>query len=145
MHDMASIEQIQYVKAPITDVFRALTTAEGLAAVWTDDLSVVPRQGAVNTFKFGNGKPDKMKIAELTPNKRVVWDCVDSDPEWIGTEISFELEDRGSSIAVTLKQDKWRAVTEFYRSCNYNWGIFLLSLKGYCEDGKGMPYQDRKF
>jgi uncharacterized protein YndB with AHSA1/START domain len=142
---MASIDQIQYVKAPIADVFRALTTAEGLAAVWTDDLSVVPSQGAVNTFKFGNGKSDKMKVAELTPNKRVVWDCIDSDPEWIGTEISFELEDRGGSVAVTLKQDKWRAVTEFYRSCNYNWGIFLLSLKGYCEDGKGVPYQDRKF
>jgi uncharacterized protein YndB with AHSA1/START domain len=142
---MASIDHIQYVKAPITDVYRALTTQEGLAAVWTDDLSVIPRQGAVNTFKFGNSKPDQMKVAELTPNKRVVWDCVDSDPEWIGTEISFELDDRGGSVAVTLKQDKWRAVTEFYRSCNYNWGIFLLSLKGYCEDGKGLPYQDRKF
>lgn len=71
--------------------------------------------------------------------------CLNSDPQWIGTEISFDLEQRPGKVAVTLRQAKWRAITEFYRFCNYNWGIFLLSLKGYCENGVGMPYQDRKF
>jgi uncharacterized protein YndB with AHSA1/START domain len=142
---MPSIELVQYVKAPIEQVFAALTTQPGLAAVWTDHLDVAPELGAVNSFHFGDGKPDKMKLAELIPNKRVLWHCMDSDPQWIGTEISFDLEQRQGKVAVTLKQDKWRAVTEFYRFCNYNWGIFLLSLKEYCEDGRGMPYQDRKF
>lgn len=142
---MPSIEHIQYVKAPIEQVFAALTTQAGLAAVWTDNLSVTPEVGAINSFAFGSGKPDQMKVVELLPNKRQLWHCLDSDPEWIGTEISFDLEPRKGKVAVTLKQEKWRAVTEFYRFCNYNWGVFLLSLKGYCEDGKGMPYQDRKF
>ena len=142
---MHSIEQIQYVKAPIGAVFDALTTEAGLAAVWTDQLAVTPALGAVNTFHFGAGKPDKMKVVSFEREKRVVWECIDSDPQWIGTEISFALEQRNGKVAVTLKQEKWRAMTEFYRFCNYNWGIFLLSLKGYCEDGKGMPYQDRKF
>lgn len=142
---MPSIEQIQYVKAPIEKVFAALTTEAGLAAIWTDHLSVTPEIGAVSSFHFGAGKPDRMKIAELVPNRRQVWHCIDSDPQWIGTEISFDLEQRNGKVAVTLKQDKWRAVTEFYRFCNYNWGVFLLSLKGYCEDGKGLPYQDRRF
>lgn len=142
---MPSIEQVQYVKAPIGKVFAALTTEPGLAAVWTGELSVTPALGAVNTFHFGEGKPDRMKVVAFEPDRRVIWECVDSDPQWIGTKISFDLEQRSGKVAVTLKQAKWRAVTEFYRFCNYNWGVFLLSLKGYCEDGKGMPYQDRKF
>lgn len=142
---MHSIEQVQYVKAPIEQVFAALSTEAGLASVWTDDLDVSPELGAVNRFQFGAGKPDLMKVTEFLPNKRIVWECIDSDPQWIGTEISFDLEQRKGKVAVTLKQEKWRERGEFYRFCNYNWGIFLLSLKGYCEDGKGMPYQDRKF
>ncbi|MBL8709089.1 MAG: SRPBCC domain-containing protein [Rhodospirillaceae bacterium] len=142
---MYSIEQIQYVKAPIEAVFAALTTERGLAAIWTDHLSVTPALGAINTFHFGEGKPDRMKVAIFEPDNRVVWECIDSDPQWVGTEISFHLEQRKGKVAVTLKQEKWRELTEFYRFCNYNWGIFLYSLKGYCEDGKGLPYQDRRF
>ncbi|GGM93953.1 hypothetical protein GCM10010967_28860 [Dyadobacter beijingensis] len=32
----------------------------------------------------------------------------------------------------------WRELTEFYQWCNYNWAMFLLSLKDYCEKGKGL-------
>lgn len=142
---MANIEHVQYLKAPISKVYEALATEKGLAAVWTDALAYRPELGAINEFRFGDEKPDRMKITELVENERQVWHCIDSDPQWIGTEISFDLEQRKGKVAVTLRQMKWREVTEFYRSCNYNWGIFLLSLKQYCEDGKGMPYQDRTF
>lgn len=142
---MAKIEQIQYVKAPIGEIFQALTTEAGLAEIWTDHLSVKPGLGAINHFHFGDGKPDKMEVVEWLPDQRVVWKCRDSDPQWIDTEISFDLAQRKGKVAVTLKQSNWREVGEFYRFCNYNWGIFLYSLKGYCEDGKGLPYQDRTF
>lgn len=97
---MPSIEQVQYMKAPIDTVFAALTTQAGLAAIWTDRLSVTPQIGAENVFHFGDGKPDRMRIVELVPSQRQVWHCVDSDPQWIGTEISFDLEQRQGKIAV---------------------------------------------
>ena len=139
-----NIEHLLVIKTASSIVYEALTTQNGLAEVWTRELIVKPVVGFVNEFRFGKDV-DKMKITRLTENRLIVWDVIDSDPEWIGTVISFALEEKNGATVITLKQEKWREVTDFYRSCNYNWGFFLLSLKSYCEKGKGMPYQEREF
>lgn len=59
--------------------------------------------------------------------------------------ISFDIEEKNGKSFITLRHMNWKEVTPFYRSCNYNWAIFLYSLKSYCEDGNGIPYQKRKF
>ncbi|MFB9277604.1 hypothetical protein [Cohnella cellulosilytica] len=86
-----------------------------------------------------------MKIEELIANEKVVWQCIDSDAEWIGTIISFDIQEKNGKSFITLRHMNWKEVTPFYRSCNYNWAFFLYSLKCYCEDGEGIPYHKRKF
>lgn len=140
---MADIEHIQYLNAPASVVYEALTTHKGLSAVWTTELAVEAKVGAVNEFRFGPDDTTRMKVLELVPNRRVLWECVDSDPEWVGTKVGFELEERDGKVALTLRHMDWREVTEFYRWCNYNWAMFLYSLKQYCEEGGGTPYQRR--
>lgn len=142
---MANIEHIQYVNVPVSTVYAALTTEKGLAEVWTRELSFEARLGAVNTFSFGDEAPTLMEISELSPDRKMVWRCVASDPEWGGTHVSFELAESGGKTAVVLRHTDWREVTEFYRFCNYNWAIFLFSLKRYCEEGVGMTFQERRF
>ncbi len=142
---MEKIEHINYIKSPIAKVYEALTTQEGLAAVWTEELIVKPTLGFVNEFGFGDNYGTKMKITKLSPNKEIQWECIASDPEWVGTGVSFELREKDGVTAVVLKHFDWRELTEFYQWCNYNWGMFLLSLKSYCEDGQGTSYQKRKF
>lgn len=142
---MYHIEQIQYIRVPAAKVFEVLTTAAGLAAVWTDKLIVNPGLGGVNEFDFNDNYATKMKVAELEENKRVRWECMASDPEWTGTSISFDLSEKNGVTSLVLKHQNWRELTEFYRACNYNWAMFLYSLKSYCEDGKGMNYQQRKW
>jgi uncharacterized protein YndB with AHSA1/START domain len=142
---MHNIEQLNYINAPLTAVYQALTTSEGLAEVWTKKLEVKPEVGFVNTFDFDEGYLTRMKITELTPDKRVVWECIASDAEWVGTTITFELSEENNKTAVILKHSSWRELTDFYRWCGYNWAIFLFSLKTYCENQKGLPYQERSF
>jgi uncharacterized protein YndB with AHSA1/START domain len=142
---MANIEHIQYVNAPAARVFATLTQEEGLAEIWTKTLSVEAKLGAVNEFRFGDEQPTLMKITELETAKRLMWHCVDSEPEWVGTDVSFDLTEENGKTAVTLKHMNWREVTEYFRSCNYNWAMFLYSLKTYCEAGEGLPYQKRNF
>jgi len=142
---MANIEHIQYINSPSARVFAALTQAEGLAEIWTKTLSVDAKLGAVNEFRFGDEAPTLMKITELENAKRIMWYCVDSEPEWVGTDVSFDLTEENGKTSVTLKHMNWRAVTEYFRSCNYNWAMFLYSLKTYCEAGEGLPYQRRAF
>jgi hypothetical protein len=86
-----------------------------------------------------------MRVDELVTDKKILWQCVDSDPEWIGTTISFNLEEKNGKTSIIFRQMNWENVTAFYRLCNYNWAIFLYSLKQYCEEGVGLPYHKRKF
>jgi uncharacterized protein YndB with AHSA1/START domain len=142
---MEKIEHINYIKSPIADVYKALITQAGLGAVWTEELIVKSELGFINEFNFGDNDNTKMKVVELVQNQRVLWECVNSDPEWVGTKISFDLTEKNGVTSVVLMHFDWRELTEFYRWCNYNWAMFLLSLKSYCEDGEGTPYQKRKF
>lgn len=142
---MADIEHLQIVKASAAEVYFALTTAKGLSEVWTNELTVHEQVGAINDFQFGSDDLTKMQIVELNPGERIEWLCVESDPQWVGTSVTFELEEKKGKTYVTFRHTNWEAVTDFYRFCNYNWAMFLYSLKLYCEEGQGMPYQRRKF
>lgn len=142
---MPNIEHLQIINVSSSIVYDALTTSQGLSEVWTNELTVHNQTGLINEFHFGSNDITKMQILELVRNSRVVWKCVDSDPEWIDTLVSFEIEEKNQKSYITLKHSNWRELTTFYRFCNYNWAMFLYSLKTYCEDGAGLPYQKRKF
>ncbi|HEV7380890.1 MAG TPA: SRPBCC domain-containing protein [Dyadobacter sp.] len=142
---MESIEQTNYIKVPVHTVYHALTTQEGLGEVWTKKLKVKAEIGFINEFDFDEEELTTMKVIDLQENKKIVWECLASDPEWVGTGISFELSERNEITVITLKHFNWRQRTEFYRSCAYNWAMFLFSLKIYCENQKGLPYQERVF
>ncbi|TDQ36616.1 SRPBCC family protein [Aureibacillus halotolerans] len=131
-----NIEHLLKVKAPIADVYRTLTTEKGLAAMWTRDLRVSEDVGGVSEFRFApdDDKTD-MRIDQLVPNQKVVWFCIDSHPEWIGTKISFDLTETAGVTTIILRHMEWRDVTDYYRLCNYHWAMFLLNLKQYCEKG----------
>ena len=115
---MESIEQINYIKAPISTVYNALTTEEGLGRVWTKKLTVKPEIGFINEFDFDEEYLTKMKINDLQENKKVVWECTESDKEWVGTGISFELSENQGVTNVLLKHFNWRELTDFYRWCS---------------------------
>ncbi|AWW29401.1 SRPBCC domain-containing protein [Echinicola strongylocentroti] len=130
---MESIEQINYIKTPIETVYNALVTESGLSEIWTKKLKVKPEIDFVNEFDFDEGYTTKFKIIELIENNKIVWECVVSDEEWIGTKVSFELTEKDSITTVSLKHYHWRERTDYYRWCSYNWAMFLNRLKSYCE------------
>lgn len=142
---MANIEHLMVVKGPVHQVYEALTTREGLSEVWTDDLQYEAAVGAVNEFRFGPYDTTRLKVVELVPVCKVQWECVfaDSEPEWIGTTITFELKETNGKTVVELNHANWKEASACYRSCNYHWAMVLLSLKQYCEGGRGTPCRKR--
>ena len=142
---MVAIEHLLQIRASRAKVYEALTTQEGLGATWTTKLQVKPEIGFENEFNWGEEYITKMQILELRPDEKVLWECTESDPEWIGTFICFKiLVEKEGVTTLILKHYNWQEVTDYYRSCNYNWAIFLLSLKQYLEEGKGEPYRERQ-
>jgi len=123
-----------------TQVYWALTDQEGLAGWWTRNVNAPPGVGAVIEFRFDDKGFNDMKVLELSPGKRVRWQCVDGAKEWIGTELSFELSEKDGGTVLLFAQRGWKEQVEFMHYCSTKWATYLLSLKNLCESGKGTPY-----
>ncbi|MFC3108647.1 SRPBCC domain-containing protein [Undibacterium arcticum] len=129
------------IKSSLDEVYKALSTRDGLAAWWTNNTQGESKVGGV--FRFSAGGSDvggfDMKVLELHPAKRVLWQVVDGPAEWIGTKISWELKQDGEYSIVLFKHQDWKEPVEFMHHCSTKWAIFLMSLKSLLETGKGAP------
>ena len=121
------------------DVYGALATVEGLSGWWTRDTRGESKVGGVMQFRFGTGGFD-MKVRELGPAKRVLWQVIDGPEEWVGTKISFDLKQNDDWTIVLFKHEGWKETVEFMHHCSTKWAVFLLSLKSRLETGKGAPW-----
>lgn len=124
-------------------VYKAITEPDGIAGWWTKQVKIKPEVGFIAEFDFGSKYHNEMIIAELDENIKVEWECIEGDEEWVGTRFIFELEEKEGNTMLRFSQIEWRDATDFFASCNYQWGWYMTSLKNYCETGKGQPFQDR--
>ena len=140
---MADILHRVGIKSSLDEVYKALTTREGLAAWWTNNTQGESKVGGVIQFRFSAGGVEiggfDMKVLELHPAKRVLWQVVDGPAEWIGTKISFDLKQAGDYAIVLFKHEGWKEPVEFMHHCSTKWAIYLMSLKSLVETGKGTP------
>ena len=143
---MADILHRVGIKSSLDEVYKALTAREGLAAWWTNNTQGESKVGGVLQFRFIAGGSEigffDMKVLELHPAKRVLWQVVGGPEEWIGTKVSFDLKQAGDHAIVLFKHQDWKEPVEFMHHCSTKWAIFLMSLKALLETGKGRPSPD---
>ena len=127
----------------INDVYRALTTRDGLAGWWTTNTDGEGDQvGNIVKFRFEDKGGFDMKVKKLNAPHEVEWEVIDGPEEWIGTTINFELKQDNDSVIVLFKHLNWKEPAEFMHHCSTKWAIFLMSLKSLIETGKGNPSPD---
>ena len=99
------------------------------------------KPGGVIQFRFSmRGEPKgiiDMKVLELVPGKRVLWQVVDGPKEWIATKVSFDLRQEGDYCLVFFKHEGWKEQVDFMHHCSTKWGSYMMSLKALVETGKG--------
>ena len=134
------------IKAPLQAVYQALATREGAAGWWTVDTRGESTVGGTLKFVFtADGKElggFDIEVRELVPNRRVLWHVAGGPPEWVGTQISFDLKQEDDFAVILFKHEGWREPVEFMSHCSTKWATFLMSLKAYVETGKGLPSPD---
>src|SRR4051812_23419885 len=91
---MAEIRHNVVIKATPEKIYKAITTQEGLANWWAKQTTAKPEIGFVNTFTFGTFQ-NEMKVTILNLNKKIEWQFNSSIEEWVDTNISFQLEEKG--------------------------------------------------
>jgi uncharacterized protein YndB with AHSA1/START domain len=129
------------IAAPPAEVYRSLSTLEGLGTWWTRTLSGDPDPGGRLSFFFGNPEPGAvMEVVESTIDQRVTWRCVEGPDEWLDTTVVFELAEVDGETVVRFAHAGWREPVEFMSHCCTKWGLFLLGLKAGHEGGKATPF-----
>ena len=140
---MADILHRVGIRSSLDDVYEALTTREGLAGWWTSKTQGEGNVGGVLQFRFDAGGVEiggfDMKVLELQPASRVLWQVVAGPEEWVGTRVSWELRQEGDYSILLFKHQDWKEPLEFMHHCSTKWATYLMSLKALLETGKGAP------
>ena len=143
---MADILHRVGIRSSPDQVYQALATPEGVAGWWTRDSRGDSKVGGSLSFVFSADGVElggfKMKIIELEPSTRVRWEVLDGPEEWIGSTITFDLEQEDDYCIVLFKHEGWKEPVEFMHHCSTKWAVFLMSLKSLLETGKGAPSPD---
>ncbi len=130
------------VDAPISEVYEAIATREGLSQWWTNDVVGEDRVGGRLEFRFGG--PDRvavMEVVEATSPSHVVWRGAEGGPsEWVDTTFEFDLHTAGDETVVLFTNAGWREPVEFMHHCTTAWASYLLSLKHGLEGDKAAPF-----
>jgi uncharacterized protein YndB with AHSA1/START domain len=132
------------IQAPVSKVYAALATIDGLSGWWTRDTTGDARPGGAIDFRFrsADGKDIGgfgMDVLEQEPGHRVRWRVKDGPAEWLGTEIDFELTQEDGYTIVHFGHRQWQADGDFMAHCSTKWATFLLSLRDMVETGQGRP------
>jgi len=121
------------------DVYKALTTLEGLSGWWTTTIyGEAEKVGGVIQFRFNAGGFD-MDVVDLEDDKYVLWRVIDGPEEWIGTMIHFDIRKEANWTIILFSHWGWGEPGEFMHHCSTKWAVFLLSLKALLESGAGTP------
>jgi uncharacterized protein YndB with AHSA1/START domain len=132
------------IKAPISKVYAALATIDGLAGWWTRETTGSSKVGGNIGFVFHMPTGEEiggfeMEVLELATDQKVRWRVKNGPEEWIGTDIAFSLSRQDDYSIVMFSHRKWRDEVEFMAHCSTKWATFLLSLRDLVETGEGKP------
>jgi Activator of Hsp90 ATPase homolog 1-like protein len=134
------------IRSSVAQVYQAISSREGGAGWWTTNTTGEGKTGGVLRFAFSAGGVEigsfEMKVLELQPSRRVMWEVMKGPVEWIGTKVSFDLRQSGEYSIVIFKHQGWKEPVEFMHHCSTKWAMYLMSLKAFVETGKGLPNPD---
>ena len=131
------------IRAPVADVYQAVATVDGVAAWWTEETSGESSEGKAMSVCFRSngveiGRMD-FDVVRLIPEEEVRWRITAGPPEWIGTDVTFELSQQDEHTVLLFGHRNWKESVEFTAHCSMKWATFLLSLRELVETGKGRP------
>ena len=130
------------IEATPQEVYCALTTEAGLSAWWTTKVTVEPGEGGVIRFTFHGDFHPHMLQNSLHPARFVEWRCVDGHPNWRDDTFTFSLREQGEETSLQFVQRYSQELDDdTYGTYNFKWGYYLNSLKRFCEEETGAPFE----
>ena len=111
------------VPAPVSEVWKAFSTSEGLTTWLTPEATVDLRPGGEWTARFPGGSTGGGTIVSFVPEKEMVIAALAPDKfphvRAERTRAVFQFEPRGNSTVVRLTQTGWKSGDEWTRAYEY--------------------------
>ena len=140
---MADIRLEFPVAGPVDDVFRAISTPAGLNAWWTMDAEGTAEIGDRYRLGFGPGYDWTGVVTKCQPGRTLEWRIENSMPDWEGTLVGFELEEKEGGTRVWFHHTGWPEANAHYGQSCYCWAMYLRIMKRWIEFGEEVPYSER--
>lgn len=125
--------------------FQAINNVRGW---WSEEIEGNTEQ--VNDefiYRYEDVHRCKMKLVEVVPNQKVVWDVLENyfkftqdESEWTGTKVIFEIAEKEGKTEVRLTHVGLVPAYECFEICREGWNNYIHnSLRSLISTGKGMP------
>lgn len=148
------IEREIVYEATRSEVWAALTTAEGLGGWWAERTEIDARPGGTMVFHFGREHgTSEAQIDVFEPEERFAYfwrpfDALAEASEYpdIRTRVEFVLEDHPKGTLLKLRESGFAALPEVLagdtlRENTHGWDIDVLPrLRTFVETGERVPY-----
>ena len=127
------------------EVFNAVNNVRGW---WSGEINGgTDTPGGEFTYLVPEVHYSKQRITELIPGKKIVWRVVESSlsfvtnkSEWTGTDIVFEIAEKGDKIEVRFTHRGLVPTFECYKECSNAWGLLINgNLQKFIATGKVQP------
>ncbi|MGH2779079.1 MAG: SRPBCC domain-containing protein [Actinomycetota bacterium] len=141
---MASILLRVPIGADAGSIYKALSTNEGVNGWWSNHTEGPEGTGSTMRVAF----PDApitfdFEVTEETSNERVAWHCLSGPPEWIGTDVSIDIQtDDDGNLSALFVHSGWKTTEESFPFIAFSWAQILPRLKKLAEEGKAEPFFD---
>ena len=141
---MATILLRVPVEAEPKAIYDALATNEGVTGWWSNHTEGPDGVGSTLKVAF----PDApitfdFEVLEETPGERVAWRCLAGPPEWVGTDVAFDIQtDAEDNTGVLFSHEGWATTAESFPFIAYSWAQILPRLKSLAETGTRTPFFD---
>lgn len=132
---MPDIQHAIVIDAPADQLLPLVSTPEGLARWWAEDVITARDTPAVELGFF-----NRSTIYRLVPEHDAGgarWLC-ESGTEWSGTRLEFRLHRQNQQTRLEFTHAGWADRTPYFVSCNTTWGHLMFRLKDVVEHG-GAP------
>ena len=137
---MAKSEHKITIDAPKEEVFRAITTVDGLKGWYSPDVSGKSERGGEVTFSFTEKDgPFKWNVTEADLGSLVRWECLQGPGKAAGTTATFRLSGSGDKTTVEFAHEGFQESDEKLKTCNTLWGALIHHLKQYVETEQPEP------
>jgi hypothetical protein len=125
--------------------FNAINNVRGW---WSEEIEgSTDKLNDVFTHHYKDVHKCRMKIIELVPDRKVVWQVLDNyfsftkdKTEWIGTKIIFEISKKDKKTQINFTHQGLVPEYECYGICSDSWNNYIkISLRNLIATGLGLP------